>query len=62
MYELFYYSADWVSIGKKVATNNHPLIYENVPKNAMLLLRDLTGGIQERIFRYDFDKQIQYFW
>ncbi len=62
MYELFYYSADWVSLGKKVATNNHPLVYENVPKNAMLLLRDLTGGIQERIFSYDFDKQIQYFW
>jgi hypothetical protein len=60
-YELFYLADDWISLGQKKA-NSHYLIYHNVPKNAMLLLRDLTEGRQERIFMYDQDKKEQYWW
>ncbi len=51
-YELFYFDKDWKSLGKKVAGNIF-LDYENTPGNCLFLLRDLTGGKQERIFTYE---------
>lgn len=49
-YELFYWDSDkWVSLGQKLA-ENISLKYENVPVGALLILRDLTKGKDERVF------------
>jgi len=55
-YELLYFDMNWLSLGKQVADKNY-LIYNNVPENALLLLRDLTKGREERIFVYRNGKQ-----
>ena len=34
------------------------LEYDNVPDNALLLLRNLTKGKEERIFTYEDGKQV----
>jgi len=56
-YELFYFNMGWVSLGKKVA-NNFYLKFQDVPDNALLLLKDLTKGREERIFLFKDGKQI----
>jgi len=56
-YELFYYDMDWHSLGKQVA-NNEYLEYDGVPRNAILWLRNLTKGKEERIFTYENGKQV----
>lgn len=58
LYELFYWEKDhWMSLGQQVA-DQHKLTYTNIPKDALLLLKDLTKGIEERIFTYENGKQI----
>lgn len=59
-YEFFYWNEGrWKSLGKKKA--NMPwLIYEEVPMDGLYLLRDLTKGVDERIFTYEEGKQV--FW
>lgn len=57
-YELFYYGkTGWVSLGRKVATD-YSVTYDSVPGNALLWLRDLTKGQEERVFTYERDKQV----
>ena len=57
-YELFYWNNnDWQSLGKRTADSD-TLVYENVPKNSLLWLRDLTKGKEERPFTYENGKQI----
>ena len=52
-YELFYHDGkDWRSLGVQVA-KGRSLVYGNVPGGALLWLRDLTTGMEERIFTYD---------
>lgn len=58
-YELFYFDKGWQSLATKKA-NGFDITYENVPHNAVMLLRDLTEGIQERIFTYRDNRQL--FW
>jgi hypothetical protein len=61
-YELFYLKNNqWVSMGNKIATKN-TLTYHGVPKDAMLLLKDHSEGVQERLFWYEHSLGIQYFW
>lgn len=49
-YELFYHNGNkWVSLGIKEAQDRW-IEFENIPGNALLWLRDLTTGRQERIF------------
>jgi len=49
-YELLYWDNDnWTSLGRKVATTMN-IDYDNIPTDALLLLRDLTKGHEERIF------------
>lgn len=49
-YELFYFALDgWCSLGQKIATDYY-IKYDNVPSNALLWLRNLTTGIEERPF------------
>ena len=55
-YELYYFDKGWKSLGCRVADDYH-LTYHNVPKEALLLLRNHTKGRQERIFAYTNDEQ-----
>ena len=53
LYELFYWdNGCWNSLGK-CEPKDYYLDYTNVPRNALLWLRNLTTGIQERIFSWD---------
>lgn len=59
-YELFYWdNGCWNSLGGQTATTTW-LRFEEVPKGALLLLRNLSRGQEERIFLYEGGKQI--FW
>lgn len=52
IYELkYYYENQWISLGVQRATFNF-LLYENVPKGAILWLRNLTKGKEESLFEY----------
>lgn len=59
-YELYYHDGTgWCSLGVKEAMDRF-IEYDDIPDNALLWLRDLTTGQQERIFTYH-DGQIR-FW
>lgn len=49
VYELFYQSGvkGWISLGVQTATTNE-LVYRNIPEGALLWLRNLTRGKEER--------------
>lgn len=52
LYELVYWSdGKWHSLGQQIASERF-LTFECVPDNALLLLRNLTRGKEERIFIY----------
>lgn len=57
VYELFYWdNAGWVSLGKQTAMSDE-LFYSSCPIDALLLLRNHTRGVEERIFLYKNDQQ-----
>jgi hypothetical protein len=57
-YELKYWNnREWISLGKKKAEGN-VLHYDNVPKNALLWVKDYTQGWDERPFLYNEGKPI----
>jgi hypothetical protein len=59
VYELFYMdSGIWNKIGTQQASSDS--LTFDTPKNALLELKDLSRGIDERIFEYDNSKQV--FW
>lgn len=51
VYQLLYFDTDWYVIGEKVAEDNF-IRFENVPSDALLLLRNKTKGKEERVFIY----------
>ena len=52
-YELFYWDNNkWKSLKREIATD-YCLDYNNIPRNALLWLRNFTTGEQERIFTWD---------
>lgn len=53
-YELFYWSNDnkWISCGIRKADSN-VLSYSNIPKGALMWVRDYTRGLDERPFLID---------
>ena len=58
-YELYYWDNGWQSLGKRTGSRKlQYLTYNNVPANALLLLRNLTKGKEERIFTYEDGKQV----
>lgn len=58
-YALYYWdSKDWRLVSEQDGNRDGVLTFDNVPYNALLLLRDLTKGSQERIFTYEDGKQI----
>lgn len=59
LYELFYWDREWKSLGRQVGSRQlQYLEYDNVPDNALLLLRNQTKGKEERIFTYEDGKQV----
>jgi hypothetical protein len=56
-YELFFWNNEWISLGKQEAIENE-LVYKKVPQNAILLLKCLDGGIEERIFTFENGTQV----
>ena len=58
-YELLYWSSKhgWVSVGRQVAKEN-VIYFDNVPAEGLYILKDLTKGVEERIFTYENGKQI----
>ena len=60
-YELFYMNqSQWVSLGKKIATEDDELEYNNVPKNALFKWIDHTKNISKRIFIIKNNKEVWY--
>jgi hypothetical protein len=55
-YELLYWNDKWISLGAKKAAQ-YSLQY-SVPANALLWLKDLTRGKEERIFTWEHGKQV----
>ena len=59
-YELLFWKKNgFVSLGRQIAKKK-TITFDNVPKNALLLLKDLTRGKQERVFTYENNTQV--FW
>ncbi len=57
LYELFYCDRDWKSAGKiKAAADS--LVFRDIPVNTLLLLRNHTRGLDERIFIYENGSQL----
>lgn len=56
IYELFYCDNTWKTAGIQEAFGDS-LVYNCIPKNALLLLCNQTRGTQERIFTYENNKQ-----
>lgn len=58
-YELYYWNADgfWELLGSKKATDN-VLHFSNIPLNGLYILKDITKGVEERIFTYEKGKQV----
>lgn len=57
LYELYYFDKAWKMISR-VYSKSDRLTFENVPSNAILLLKDKSAGKEERIFEYADGKQI----
>ncbi len=55
-YALLYFDYGWHKIATQKA-KQHYIKFRDVPRNAVLLLRNLTRGTQERIFIYENGKQ-----
>lgn len=59
-YTLYYWKNGWRPVGEKVATADKMLTFDNVPGNALLLIKDNEGGTENRIFTYTGNKQLFY--
>lgn len=59
LYELYYFDYQWHLIARRVAQGDN-VTFDNVPTNAILLLKDKTKGREERIFEYKGNQQIWY--
>lgn len=60
LYELFYIDENkqWTSAGRKIATEDDMIIFDNIPAGTLYWLRNHTRGQEERIFTYENGKQI----
>lgn len=58
-YELYYWSTDgdWELLGSQKATSN-ALHFSNIPSGGLYILKDITKGVEERIFTYENGKQV----
>ncbi len=58
-YELLYYDKGWISVEVKEAIDES-IEFHNVPSNAVYWLRNLTEGVEERVFIYPRENAIWY--
>lgn len=58
IYELFYYDMKWISLGRQRAAGYDALTFKQVPAHAVLFLKDITVGEEERIFTYEDGEQV----
>lgn len=58
-YELFCWRGSWQSLGVQEAADT-VLVYRGVPRGALLWLRNIDKGFQERIFVYENGRQVWY--
>lgn len=58
-YELFFWNGCWKSLGVQKAADT-VLVYRGVPRGALLWLRNLDKGVQERVFTYEKGRQVWY--
>lgn len=59
LYELYYFDTDWHLVGRAYSKGSS-LTFDGVPEGALLLLKDKTKGVEERIFEYRDGKQVWY--
>ena len=59
-YELFYWNNGWASLGKQTADTK--ILRYSTPKNALFLLKNLDGGVEERVFTLDPLTREQVWW
>lgn len=57
LYELQYFDGGWKCLGKQVAQSD-TLVYTDVPDDALLLLKNHSRGVQERVFTYEDGSQL----
>jgi len=57
LYELLWFDTDWHLAGR-VFSKKDNLEFGDVPKGALLLLKDRSGGVEERIFEYVDGRQV----
>lgn len=55
-YQLLYFDKLWISLGTRVADTSF-VEFDNVPVEALFVLKNLTQGRQERIFTYENGRQ-----
>jgi hypothetical protein len=56
-YELLYWDNEWISLGQKVAADNS-INFDGIPENALMWLRNLDEGEEERIFTLEAGEQV----
>ncbi|MBK7870144.1 MAG: discoidin domain-containing protein [Saprospiraceae bacterium] len=56
-YVLYYWNDKWVSLGTKKASETF-LEFNNIPSNALLWLRNISGGQEENIFIMKNERQV----
>ena len=56
-YELFFWNNAWISLGREVASGDN-ISFDGIPEGAVLWLRNLDEGREERIFTMSDGKQI----
>lgn len=57
-YVLYYWGNNqWICLGEKTAEKNK-LLFEKVPSEGLYIIKDVTKGVEERIFTYKNGKQI----
>ena len=58
-YELYYWSekGKWELLGTQTAKSNE-LLFDNIPSEGLYILKDVTKGVEERIFTYEKGKQV----
>ena len=57
LYELLWFDTTWHLAGR-VYSKGDSLEFDNVPTDALLLLKDRSGGVEERIFEYVDGQQV----
>lgn len=56
-YQLSYWDQQWISMESQIA-EDYVLRWDNLPSNTLYLLRNLSHGVEQRIFTYEKGEQV----